>query len=91
MSTCQVEINDDLISRNKADLNKQINDALALIEYIQCNISIGKLAELTGRGVVESKEWINDLGVLQNYNVTEVEERQKVAVDALIKDIKDKK
>ena len=90
MTVCQVEINDDLVSINTSDLNKHVNDALALIEYIQCNISIGKLADLTGRGIVEAKEWVNDLGVTQNYDVDEVEKRQQKAFACLVKDITDK-
>ena len=94
MSTCQVEINDDLLDQDLIRSNRlsfDVNKGLALLKYIQCEISIGKLSEILGLGVIETKEWIKKIGLTQNYNVQEVEAEQEESFNYLMKALKDKK
>ena len=93
MSTCQVEINDDLLDQDIRSnrLSFDVNKGLALLKYIQCEISIGKLSEILGLGVIETKEWINKIGLTQIIDVEEVEKKQKKHVDHLISLLDEKK
>lgn len=91
MTIHQVEINDDLVSgynHNEKLLASKVNEALALIEYVKCKISLGKLAELTGRGVIETKEWVNDMGLFPKFDDDEIEERQEKAFETLMNSTK---
>jgi hypothetical protein len=95
MSTCQVEINDALLDQNIARINTDrlnfdVNKGLALLKYIQCEISIGKLSDILGLGVIETKEWIDKIGLTQAFDEKEVEQKQKTHVDHLMKMLDDK-
>jgi predicted HTH domain antitoxin len=53
------------------DLGQAAKSALLIDAYRRGRISIGRLAETLGMGVIEAQQWLADQGVPQNYGLEE--------------------
>ena len=51
------------------DLGQAAKHALLIDAYRRGQISIGRLAETLGMGVIEAQQWLADQGVPQNYGL----------------------
>lgn len=61
----EIHINDTRIEhgRNQQELQEAILEALIIRAYMKAEISIGEVAEFTGKSVEEAMDWLNSEGV----------------------------
>lgn len=61
------------LRREFGDLDQAAKEALLIESYREGRLSAGKIAEILGKGVIETYEWLNLHGVPLNYTLDDLQ------------------
>lgn len=63
------------------DLNQAAKEALLVQAYREGRLSVGQVARVLGKGVVEAQAWLSEKGAPLNYSSEDLEEDRKTIAD----------
>jgi predicted HTH domain antitoxin len=63
------------------DLNQAAKEAFLVQGYREGRLSMGQVARVLGKGVVETQAWLSEKGAPLNYSPDDLEEDRKTIAD----------